>query len=116
MATINKYGANPKHHNDVMQEAEQAANVASPEDPRLEQSSADIKKVEKSITALEKQIQLVGAEIADLKKLGATEGWRDEIAELRREEEQLRRKKEQLRRKEEQLREERLLVMRQANA
>ena len=97
--------------------------MASPEDSRLEQSSADIKKVEKSITALEKQIELVGAEIAELKKLGATKARHDEIAwlrreeeQLRREEEQLRREEEQLRREEEQLREERLLVMRQANA
>ena len=81
---------------------QQAAYGASPEDPRLEQSSADIKKVEKSITALEKQIAQVGAEIAELKKLGATKARRDEIAELRREEEQLR--------------EERLLLMRQAYA
>ena len=99
-----------------MQEAEQVAYAASPEDPRLEQSSAEIKKVEKSLTALEKQIAKVDAEIADLKKLGATKGRRDEIAELQRKEEQLRREKEQLRREKEQLREERLIVMRQANA
>ena len=99
-----------------MQEAKQAAYGASPEDPRLEQSSADIKKVKKSITALEKQIAQAGAEIAELKKLGATKAWRDEIAELRRKKEQLRREEEQLRREEEQLREERLLVMRQAYA
>ena len=92
-----------------MQEAKQAAYGASPEDPRLEQSSADIEKVEKSITALEKQIAQVDAEITELKKSSATEARHDDIAWLRR-------KKEQLRREQEQLREERLLVMRQAYA
>ena len=106
-----------------MQEAKQAAYAARPEDPRLEQSSAEIKRVEDSLAALEKQIAQVVAERADLKSLGATKGRRDEIAELQRKEEQLWRKEEQLWRKEEQLRrekeqlrEERLIVMRQAKA
>ena len=113
---------NQRGLDDVMQEAKQAAYAASPEDPRLEQSSAEIKRVEDSLAALEKQIAQVVAEIADLRKLGATKARRDEIAELRRKEEQLwrekeqlRKKEEQLRKKEEQLREERLIVMRQAN-
>ena len=100
----------------MLQEAKQAAAAASPEDPRMQQSSAEIKKVEKSLTALEKQIAGVDAEIADLKKSGAPKVWLDEVAELRKEKEQLRRKEEQLRKEKELLQEERLILMRRADA
>lgn len=67
----------------MLQEAKQVAAAASTEDARLQQSGAKIKEVEKQIAEVE-------AEIADLKKSGAPEVWRDEVAALRREKEQLR--------------------------
>ena len=67
------------------------------EQPLKTQSSAEIKKIEKVLTALEKHIAKVDAQIADHKQPGARDVWRDEVAELQREKEQLRRKEEQLR-------------------
>ena len=55
----------------MLRKAKQAVAVASHEDPRMQQSNAEIKKVGKSLTALKKQIAGVDAEIADLKKSGA---------------------------------------------
>lgn len=88
-----------------MQEAKRKG--PTPEESRLQQNSADIRKVERALEAVEKKVEKLDAEIDDLKRTEAPEVWRDEVIALRKE-------KEQLGRKEEQLREKELMLMRQA--
>ena len=84
----------------MLQEAKQATAAASPGLESLELSTREVKEVEELLRALDREIVEVSAEIGALKMSGTPEVWREEVVQLRRDEEQLRRKEEQLRNEE----------------